>query len=67
MIVGGESDYPGPMKHEWAETIWKMCDPKRITNEGFVRILNIASSTLSEILRRGEKSVVSSHFAGETS
>ena len=41
--------------------------PKRITTEGLAKILNITSSMLSEILRRGEKSVVSSHFAGETS
>jgi hypothetical protein len=41
--------------------------PKRINTEELANILKIRSSTLSEILRRAEKNVVSDHFAGEAS
>jgi predicted DNA binding protein len=39
--------------------------PKRITTEHLANILKIRSGTLSEILRRAEKYVVSSYFTGE--
>ena len=39
--------------------------PKRITTAELAKILKITSSSLCEILRRGERSVVSSNFAGE--
>jgi predicted DNA binding protein len=41
--------------------------PKRINTEELANILKIRSSTLSEILRRAEKSVVSGYFTGESS
>ena len=39
--------------------------PKRINTEQLADILEIRSSTLSEILRRAEKNVVSGYFTGE--
>ncbi len=41
--------------------------PKRINTEELANILKIRSSTLSEILRRAEKNVVSDYFTGEAS
>jgi predicted DNA binding protein len=41
--------------------------PKRINTEELANILKIRSSTLSEILRRAEKNIVSGYFTGESS
>lgn len=38
--------------------------PKKVTIKKLAKIFNISSSTLNEILQRGEKKIISEHFRG---